>query len=332
MATLTRFGTPGGAPEPTEDDHDAWSQRMAAMFAPLVAEFPQLYDPTVDDTPDDVLAPSIVWTAFPATLLQGATSQEQRWSAADASRDVQDEYCEWGVERDDRGTVTRVTFTSEVPEYFAHLASRDPQRLLDRYQGVLGRPVPLDQLVVEGRYRRDNRFNSSTSGRPVHLKQVNNTLNAAITLAAQATILRHDANGNPVTTAQELVECGGLGAPLRNSDPQIAAAVNDAAATGAEISLQDPIGLYIDGLQTAGMETPDGEDPAAFWTIERGDANHALRASFSVSADRGYAVGDITLDGRPIRFGAQLADRVGVRLTALVKAADHQPQRHPCVG
>lgn len=66
--------------------------------------------------------------------------------------------------------------------------------------------------------------------------------------------------------------------------------------------------LYIDQLLIGGMETPDGEDPAAFWRL-----------------------GDITAAGRPIRFGAQLADRVNVRLTALVKPAGHQPERHPCV-
>jgi hypothetical protein len=115
-------------------------------------------------------------------------------------------------------------------------------------------------------------------------------------------------------------------------DPQIAGAVNDAAATGAEISLQDPMGLYIDGLLIGGMATPDGEDPATFWTIERGTAEHTLRASYAVPADRGYRVGDITADGRRIQFGAQLADRVAIRLTALVRPAAHRLERLPCGG
>jgi hypothetical protein len=263
-------------------------------------------------------------------LLRGATSQEQRWRVADRSRRVQDEYCEWSLERDGDGKVTRVIFTSEVPEYFEHLAERDPDRLLTLYQELVGPQVRLDQLIVGGTYQRDNPFNQSTKGRLAHLVQQTNTLRAAITLAAQATVLRQNAAGDPVTTAMELVICGGLGEPFRNSDPQIAAAVNDAAATGAEISLQDPVGLYIDGIVTAGMQTPDGEDPAAFWTVERGDAQHTLRASYAVPPERGYTVSDITLDGRPIQFGAQLADRVGMRLTALVKPADHRPERQPC--
>jgi hypothetical protein len=286
----------------------------------------------VTDAGPDALAPPVVWNAFPATLLRTATSQEQRWRDADSSRRGQDEYCEWSVERNQQGTVTRVTFSTEVPEYFQHLAERDPDRLLETYRELVGPQVQLDELIVGGKYRRDNVHNRSTEGRLAHLIQPSNTLVAAVVLAAQATVLRQASDGEPVTSAQELVRCGGLGEPLRNSDPQIAAAVNDAAATGAEISLQDPLGLYIDGLLTAGMQTPDGADPASFWTVERGGPGHAVRASYSVPPEHGYEVGDITLDGRPIRFGAQLADRVGVRLTALVRPAAHRPRRQPCVN
>ena len=87
------------------------------------------------------------------------------------------------------------------------------------------------------------------------------------------------------------MRCGRLGEPLRNSDPQIAAAVNDAAATGAEITLQDPIGLYLDGLLTGGMETPDGGRPRRVLDVERGTPRHAVRASFAVPAERGFRGG-----------------------------------------
>src|SRR4029453_18185275 len=106
--------------------------------------------------------------------------------------------------------------------------------------------------------RPDNVHNDSTRGRPAHLMQETNTLEAAVLLAAQATVLRHDAAGNPVTSAMALVRCGRLGEPRRNSDPQIAAAVNDAAATGAEISLQDPPGLHLDQLVVGGLERAGG--------------------------------------------------------------------------
>jgi hypothetical protein len=332
MSVLPRFDTPARLPEPSDADRDAWSTRIGEVVAGQASKFPQFFDPTDTDPGPDAMAPAIAWAAFPATLLEDATSEEGRWAAADASRSVQDEYCEWAVERDDDGVLTRVTFTTEVPEYFDHLAERDPDRLVELYSELVGASVKLDELIVGGQFRKRNVHNDSTSGRPVHLQQGSNTLGAAVVLAAEATVLRRDAAGEPVTSAMALVRCGRLGEPRRNSDPQIAAAVNDAAATGAEISLQDPLGLYIDRLLIGGMQTPDGEDPAAFWTIERGTPEHTLRASYAVPPERGYRVGDITADGRPLRFGAQLADRVSIRLTGLVRPAGHHPVRRPCEG
>lgn len=332
MAPLVRLDPPARVRELGDADRDAWSARIGGTVAALARRFPQFFDPTETDAGTDAMAPVIAWNAFPATLLPEATSEDQRWADADADRDRQDEYCEWSVERDDEGVLTRVTFTTEVPEYFAHLAERDPDRLLELYRELTGAPVRLNQIVVNGAYRADNVFNRSTTGRLVHLIQQTNTLVAALRLAAEATVLRQDADGEPVTSAQQLVRCGGLGEPLRNSDPQIAGAVNDAAATGAEVTLQDPMGLYIDGLLIGGMRTPDGEDPAAFWTVERGGPGHVLRASYAVPPERGYRVGDITAGGRRLRFGAQLADRVVVRLTGLVKAAGHRSERLPCVS
>ena len=332
MPVLTHFDTPARLPEPTPHGRDAWSMRTARVVRSLTDTFPHFVDPTRTDIPADAQAPAVVWTAFPATLLQSATSQAQRWAAADSDRALQDEYCEWSVERDADGVVVRVTFTSEVPEYFEHLADQDADRLLALYREIVGPQVQLDELVVAGRYRKDNVHNRSTEGRLAHLMQPSNTLEAAIRLAAQATVLRQDRQGRPVSNPQALVTCGALGEPLRNSDPQIAAAVNDAVASGARVTLQDPFGLYLDGLLTPGMRTPDGEDPAQFWVVERGTPEHTLRASFSVPAERGYRVGDITADGVKIRFGAQIADRVGVRLTALVIPSDVVPPRQPCEG
>ncbi len=331
MPVLPRFDLPARLPEP-DDDRDAWSKRVGAVVSQLAGEFVQFFDPTVTDPGPDAVTRAISWTAFPALLLQQATSQEGRWAAADASRSRQDEYCEWGVERDGDGVVTRVTFTCETPEYLEHLAERDPGRLLALHHELVGPHVRLEHLVIDGVYRRDNRHNRSTEGRPVHLIQRNNNLTAALRLAAEATVLRRSADGRPVTAPQELTRCGGLGEPLRNSDPQIASAVNDAAAQGAEVCLADPMGLYLHRFLVGGMRTPDGADPASFWTVERGSPGHVLRASYAVPAERDYRVGDVEVDGRPIRFGAQLADRVSVRLTALVRPADHRPARLPCVG
>jgi hypothetical protein len=327
VAVLPAFSTPANLPDANPDE---WSQRVADLFGPRAAKFPQFYDPTQDDTPEDAQVASVVWPAFPGDL-QG--SDQERFEIADLHRGAQDEYCEWGLEKNEAGDITRVTFTTEVFEYFEHLFATDPAALLALYEELTGEDVQPGDLADGGAYNPRNKWNVLTKGRPVHLVQINNNLEAAIQLAADATILRVR-NGQPVTSKQDLVDCGRFGEPLRNSDPQIASAVNNAAATGAEITFHDPVGLYIDGLTTGGMETPDGEDPSRFWKIERGDEGHAVRASYEVPAheNRGYVVGNITSNGQPIKRAGQLAFRVRVRLDAVVKPAHHAPQPQPCRG
>ena len=332
MPVLQSFALPAQLPEPADADRAAWNARVGRVVADLADAFPQFFDPTATDIGPDAMAPAIAWTAFPATLLEGRPRTSSGGATPMPPRQVQDEYCEWGVERDRDGVLTRVTFTTEVPEYFDHLAARDEARLLATYHELVGPHVKAEELVVGGTYRRDNVHNSSTEGRPAHLMQETNTLFAALVLAAQATVLRHDADGEPVTSAMALVRCGRLGEPRRNSDPQIAAAVNDAAATGAEISLQDPFGLYIDRLllgacggPTAGIRPSSGSSSGERPSTRCAPATPSRRGSASGS-------GTATADGRRIEFGAQLAERVVVRLTALVRPAGHRPRRQPCEG
>jgi hypothetical protein len=333
MPVLTRFETPAKLRDvASAAKRKHWSDGLVDEFAPLVRRFGQLYDPTRVDTPADAKAVRVTWAGSPNKLRQTHGDPVDRWRIADSQRSEQDEYCEWGVEKSG-GKITRVTFTTEAPEYYEFLARHDRDRLLALYRELVGPQVAMSDLTVGGSYRPVNRWNppEPAKGRAVHLTQENNTLGAAIALVAAATVQR-ERDGVPVTTKEALAGCSGLGNPFRNSDPQIAAVVNGAAGTGASITLQDPIGLYLDRLVTTGMTTPDGAKPAAFWKIERGTPEHAVRASFAVPKQRGYAVGDIRIGGRPIRFGAQIADRVRVRITAIVKPGNARPRRRPCLG
>ena len=330
MAILSRFDTPGRLAELSQDHRFAWSREVARMIDEFARDFPQFYNPTVENTPAGLPPASIAWPAFPARVLREEGPGAASWDRADNSRDEQDEYCEWSVERGDDGKITRITFTTEVPEYWEHVAQNDPDLLLELYHQFVDPRVKRDDLFDGGTYVGGNQWNTSTEGRLAHFVQQSNTLGAAIRLVAEATILRVRENGTPVTDRQELVVCARLGNPFRNSDPQIADIVNKAAALGDEITMLDPIGLYLDGLQSAGMETPDGADAAEFWQVERGAPGHAVRASFEVPEDRGYVVGDIEVNGLPITFGAQVADKVRVRIGAVVKPEDRQPDRLPC--
>lgn len=326
MPKLKRFATPA-------DLHDrhpqAWSDRVAAMLGEYVGKLPQFYDPIAEDTPAGAPAPMISWAAFPAALRVVEPEQRKRWKLADSSRDLQDEYCEWSTERR-AGKIVRIVFTTELPEYWEHLFRTAPNQLLALYRKLVDpRVTPADLRTPAGTYRPRNKWNDSKPGRLAHLVQANNTLGAAIDLVARATEQRVR-NGKPVTEQQALVTCAGLGNPNRNSDPQIAAAVNEATRGGAKIRFAEPIGLYLGRPLTAAMTTPDGADPATFWRIERGDAKHTLRARFEVPASKPYEVGDLTIAGRPIEFGGQVAELVKVWVSVRVKPGTQTPQPKPC--
>jgi len=69
---------------------------------------------------------------------------------------------------------------------------------------------------------------------------------------------------------------------------------------------------------------------SAHRTSEASAAHSAVRAGYAIPDGRDYTVDDIPIAGRPIRFGAQLADYIRVLLTVVVKPGDHRPSRRPC--
>ncbi len=322
------FTCPGLLDELPQPARDSWSTLLGGHTAEFASRFTHYVDPATS-TSDDQSAHAIVWSAFPARL--AALPEQQRWRQADQSRDEQDEYCEWVVTRDADGGLLSVTFSTEVPEYWSHVAETDPALLLDLYHQHVSSAVSVDDLVDDaGAYQRRNQWNGLGSPGIVHLCQPTNTLLAAIQLAADSTIQRHRADGSRVTDRQELVACGRLGDPRRNSDPQIADIVNDAVHAGLAVTLADPLGLYLDGLQSAGLRAPDGADAADFWTVERGEPGHAVRARFEVPPGRDYSLADLTVGGQPLTFGAQVAEKVRVRLDAVLVPSGLAPESRPC--
>jgi hypothetical protein len=57
-------------------------------------------------------------------------------------------------------------------------------------------------------------------------------------------------NGQLLTDADELIQCAKYGQPGRASDPHVGSDVNELARNGFAITLLNPVGLYIDSLDT----------------------------------------------------------------------------------
>ncbi len=322
---LERFEPPGFLTDFNEQQVAAWSQWISDRFDEAVVGDPnefdfdgpreQFFNPTRVDFADDLQTADIEWTAFPRNVEVTSISDRQRWRRADSSRDLQDEYCEWSIDRDPESEkITRVTFTCEGPEYWRFLAQTTPQVALDLYRQFVNVDASLADLFhVDGSYNSRNRWNNSTTGGVMHLIQINNTLSAEIELAGGSSVVRK-INGRLLTGERELIDCGQYGGAERNSDPRIGSEVNSLTRQKADVTLANPVGLYFSRLITDGWEVPGNEDPLNFWNYVRGSENHPVRAVFEVPEDRGFAVGDIKIGGRNIEFGAQIADMIKIKL------------------
>src|SRR5215217_2247349 len=113
---LAAFDPPGNLDELSPAARAQWSQFVSARFDAAIAGQPasvrndspraQYYNAVKTDTAADAQTKEIAWTAFPRQIQITSISDQQRWQRADATRGVQDEYCEWSVERDDAGKLT----------------------------------------------------------------------------------------------------------------------------------------------------------------------------------------------------------------------------------
>lgn len=324
---LDRFDPPGFLEDFDARQKAAWSEFISEAFDEAAAGRPeklefdgpreQFYNPTKADTAGDEKVVDISWVAFPRNVTVASTSDRQRWRRAEASRDLQDEYCEWSVERNEAsGKIKRVTFTCEGPEYWSFLAATAPDLVVHLYQQFVSPAVREEHLFQNGRYNPRNRWNATTTEGAMHLIQPNNTLTAEIELAGGSSVVR-EINGRVLTDARELIDCGKYGGRERNSDPHIGAVVNSVTRQRADVTLANPVGLYFADLSTANWATPDGADPKSFWSYVRGTAEKPVRAVYEVPADRGYLVGDVTIGGQPIEFAAQIADFINIKLTGV---------------
>ena len=335
---LPRFDPPAFLNDFNDTQKAAWSKFISDRLDAEIAAAPgqHFYNPTKKDTANDVQTLEISWTAFPRAVAVNTPSDRMRWQTADGSRNVQDEYCEWSVTRAPATPhkITRVTFTCEGPEYWNFLARTNPTKVLSLYQQFISPQVKRQDLFLSnGQYRPQNKWNKSTTLGAMHLIQAANTLGAELNIAVQSSIIRR-INGTILMGEQELIDCGQYGDPERNSDPHIGAQINALARQQADITIANPVALYIQGLSTNGWRTPDGSDPKQYWTIVRGDANHAVRAVYEVPQAKGFTVSDITINGVPIDFGAQIADFITIKIIgqACRLGQNQTPPVTQCVG
>ena len=267
----------------------------------------------------------MLWMGFPRDLLLGdARDRREAFSRGDtrgvsspAGRTTQIEYLEWFTQRDERGRITKVTFTTETPEYWMALfrSPGGPDRVLELYRELLGNPaISLAEITdAAGRYDPLNVWNTSRGVIHYIVERQDgavNTLRGALNLVA----LR---STGPIVSDNYPVD------QIRREPPQTRASRSTSRALarkGLQITDRRPdrglhcwLGRYRleQARRVAGWQLL-ADRPAGGYS-----APLRLRLVYEVPASEGFVVGDIRIGGRPIEFGGQIAEHLTVTFPAV---------------
>jgi Dyp-type peroxidase family len=308
------------------------AMRVADTLWPLTA-YPLgwMYDPDVGLPTGNKLAP----------LLDSISQSD--WYPADHLYRPQTEYCEWQVQRES-GRIQSVTFTCEPPEYWKAMFGGPVESspvvfrgcsdvVLALYRQLVNPRVDLQSLLATGPLTRTplgllargvynpyNRWNTTCG--IAHLTAPANTLMAEIMLAAQASRTYKNAGGRLVVLPDVLCAGASLGSSNRNSDVAIASTVNSLARQGRRLTLANPVGICMDGIDSSGWEFPRGLVAADCIHAVRGQERQALRLVVQMPSAE-FAVSDIRIGGVPVRHGGQIAECITVKLRAMASVLGH---------
>lgn len=320
MALVTRYDTPAGLRDVPEGSsfYDAWHEFVNGQVSNSPGS--PWIDPVLVDA-DVVTVRTLSWIGFPRATLTVERRDDRAQGFADAEeagatgdwRPRQFEYFEWYTTRDATGKVTKVAFSTETPQYFELLAAVDKERVVELYREHVDPAVQWNELVTaDGTYDRQNRW--TTIDGIMHYVNGINELNQAIGLAqagAAATL------GDPgFAPARDNFEF-----PVVNrhaADDYIIREVAALGRSGFDITVHEPVGLYLDGWDDTGWTKPDGSPVGDYWRITRGRPGAVLRLEYEVPYEEGFVVGDILIGGRPVLHGGQLAEHMTSSLPVVI--------------
>ena len=284
--------------------------------------------------------------------------------------ELQDEYAEWRMVGEG-DQPERFELTTELPEYWELLAAHYPQRMLAVLSAFAQRTVTAHEvfgltdpelLDADERGRRARGVLApGRSGRPAALNNgvdavtclshPTNTLEALVRLVVGSAIpmfTQDRATGVArAATASEFIagRSATFAQDCRGSDPVVVERIVSLACDGRRIGFDDPLGIYIVGIQAHELLTPHGDPVSPEWfRFSRGRRRDGVsryqRMTFTVPPGQGFTLADLQSrrTGEVIRRGAQIAElvQVGVYLRAGASGAvavTATPQEHeapPC--
>jgi hypothetical protein len=306
MPAVTRFDTPGSLRDlpASHPFYGRWHTKVADLIDSVRPGKPrgEFFDPSSWNF-DAAAERGLTWMGFPRAWMT-VNSRDDRtvaFETCEEDRTKQEEYLEWHATKRADGKITKVVFVTETPEYWETLAAANPPTVVALYKSLVS-PAATRAQIFSGpgaSYARDNVWNTDRG--IVHYIQEINTLDAAVRLA-QGSV----STGAAVDNFEVPMSF------LTSADPRVKLDIGALARRDLSITLREPVGLYMTDWDDTGWTKPNGRPVGDYWNVRRGSVGAALRLEYQVPASEGFVVGDISIGGRRIEFGGQIAEHVTV--------------------
>jgi hypothetical protein len=327
-------------------------EKQGANHRLLAAPNEQTSDVTVTD-----------WPGFPVRFAS-CVGRRQAFEFLDWRRDAghdgrylgQEEYIEWRVVRAN-DAIQRVELTTELSDYWLTLAACDPQQVLDLAAEFAQQPVEAWEVFGEldpfdAAKRPDEREDAFARHMlcrdvpsPVNrgrkalccMVQPTNNLKALLNLSLVAAVLRvtrEPSSGaeRPMTAGEATPLMPGAAQLGRNSDPILVERLGRLAYEGRQIAFDDPLGVYIIGVERDRLRLPDDSPVPEEWLkFDRGVGPKQAedgRARYQRLVLEAPSGSDLTVSDlhdaateQPIQHGGQIAELVQLGLYLRVSPA-----------
>jgi len=318
MPLVTRYDTPAGLRDLPEDSkfYEAWHEVIDNVLGdgqPGTDGTGDFYNAARKDV--RVVAERLTnWMGFPRPLLMTERDNRQKaFEEAEVRRDekpIQGEYFEWFVTRNGAGKIKKVTFVTETRLYWEQLFKFDRERVLALYHELVSPDVTMADLVdKQGNYNSYNAWNIEKG--IVHYIVGINSIEAANRVTPFGVSITDSPQAKDGYDSQARANT-----PLElfSADNRMLFDVNAFARKGFSMAFRDPIGLYITDWDDTGWTKPDGSPVGNYWRIVRGKPGMALRLEYEVPESEGFMVSDISIGGRPVKYGGHLAEHITVMM------------------
>lgn len=335
---------PGGLHDLDHAGRAAWRKAVGSCVEAAMPEdgHPHLL-PAADRRTPYVTGPD--WVGLPARVVS-CLGRARALDVLDRKRGLQEEYVEWRTVRAKGGRIRRVELTTELPDYWRVLAAHEPERTIDLVGELTQRAIRPEQVYglrdvdAASPDEREAAFAATMVDRPnplndgrsgiCFMSHPSNDLGALVQIAAKSAtpcVLRDPVTGRSrcATAAEAIPLLEDAAVDRRASDPVIVERLGRLAFERRLIAFDDPVGVYIQGVEHTRLRTPSGSPvPPEWFTASRG----RQRLVLEVPDGQDLAVSDLVdaATERRIRYGAQIAELVQLRVFLRTSAAGVAPK------